>query len=148
MQRHRYIFSLLHNSLKRNVINIRDPWRYASTDAAPTTIFDKILAGEIPSKVVYETEDVLAFRDVAPQAPTHVLCIPKFRDGLTQLSNARDDQEQILGKLLLAAKKVADLENLGAGYRVVINDGEHGAQSVYHLHVHVLGGRQMSWPPG
>ena len=120
----------------------------ANMDEGAPTIFDKILSREIPSDVVYEDDHVLAFRDVNPQAPTHVLCIPKNRDGLTQLSKAEERHEEILGKLLLTARKVAELEKLGNGFRIVINDGAEGCQSVYHLHVHVLGGRQMNWPPG
>ncbi len=120
----------------------------ANMDEGAPTIFDKILSREIPSDVVYEDDHVLAFRDVNPQAPTHVLCIPKNRDGLTQLSKAEERHEEILGKLLLTARKVAELEKLGDGFRIVINDGVEGCQSVYHLHVHVLGGRQMTWPPG
>eukprot|EP00913_Durusdinium_trenchii_P024623 g23115.t1 len=89
----------------------------------------------------------LAFRDVSPQAPVHVLVIPKVRDGLTQLQNAREDQEALLGHLLYVASRVGK-DECPEGYRIVINDGKHGAQSVYHLHVHVMGGRQMGWPPG
>ncbi|CAE7910217.1 HINT1 [Symbiodinium sp. KB8] len=116
-------------------------------DTAPETIFDKIIRKEIPSKIVFEDDRALAFRDVSPQAPVHVLVIPKVRDGLTQLQNAREDQEALLGHLLFVASRVGK-EECPEGYRVVINDGKHGAQSVYHLHVHVLGGRQMGWPPG
>ena len=115
---------------------------------ARPTLFDKILDKSIPSDCVYETSDVYCFRDIAPQAPTHVLCIPKERDGLTGIRRAEERHEAILGKLLVAARKVADMEELGEGYRVVINDGVQGCQSVYHLHVHVLGGRQLDWPPG
>ena len=85
--------------------------------------------------------------DIQPQAPVHIVVIPKNRDGLTKLSNARDDQKDVLGHLLWVAQKVGKTE-CPEGFRVVINDGEHGAQSVYHLHLHVLGGRQMGWPPG
>ena len=116
-------------------------------DGAPT-IFDKILDGSIPSSKVWEDQHVLCFDDIAPQAPTHVVCIPKVRDGLTGIDKAEARHEKILGKLMVAAKTVADLKGLDDGYRVVINNGKHGAQSVGHLHLHVLGGRQMSWPPG
>lgn len=85
--------------------------------------------------------------DINPQAPVHILVIPKNRDGLTMLSNAREDQKDILGHLLFVAQSVGKKE-CPNGFRLVINDGEHGAQSVYHLHIHVLGGRQMEWPPG
>ncbi|KAK3010440.1 hypothetical protein RJ639_012201 [Escallonia herrerae] len=120
----------------------------ADVDSGATTIFDKIIAKEIPSTVVYEDEKVLGFRDINPQAPVHVLLIPKARDGLTQLSKAEARHEEILGHLLYAAKKVAEKEGILHGFRVVINDGPTACQSVYHLHLHVLGGRQMKWPPG
>ncbi|GJM97729.1 hypothetical protein PR202_ga14678 [Eleusine coracana subsp. coracana] len=110
--------------------------------------FDKIIAKEIPSSIVYEDEKVLAFRDINPQAPVHILVIPKVRDGLTGLDKAEPRHAEILGQLLYAAKVVAEKEGLANGYRVVINNGAEGCQSVYHLHVHVLGGRQMKWPPG
>ena len=116
-------------------------------DDAPPTIFDKIISGAIPSTKVYEDDSVLAFRDVSPEAPTHILVIPKLRDGLTQLSRAREDQKGLLGHLLFVAQDVGKKE-CPDGFRLVINDGKDGAQSVYHLHVHVMGGRQMNWPPG
>lgn len=116
-------------------------------DSKPPTLFDKILAGEIPSDRVYEDDLCLAFRDINPVAPSHVLVIPKHREGLTQLRQGTEDHKAILGHLLWAAGKVASEEGL-EGYRVVINDGEQAAQSVFHLHVHVIGGRQMNWPPG
>eukprot|EP00985_Skeletonema_marinoi_P004692 scaffold2034_cov127-Skeletonema_marinoi.AAC.3 len=123
---------------------------YKSSDAdgaGPETAFDNILSGKWPSTKVYEDSTVLAFRDINPQAPTHIIVIPKRRDGLTKLSNAREDQEGILGHLLFVAQSVGRKE-CPEGFRVVVNDGEQGAQSVYHLHLHVLGGRQMGWPPG
>ncbi|URE11053.1 Scavenger mRNA decapping enzyme C-term binding [Musa troglodytarum] len=112
------------------------------------TIFDKIVKKEIPSTVVYEDDKVLAFRDIAPQAPTHILIIPKVKDGLSGLSKAEERHVEILGYLLYIAKLVAKQEGLGDGFRIVINDGNDAGQSVYHLHVHLLGGRQMNWPPG
>nr|AGG56522.1 protein kinase c inhibitor [Antheraea yamamai] len=117
--------------------------------AAPggDTIFGKILRKEIPAKFVYEDDQCVAFHDVNPQAPTHILVIP--RKPIPQLSKAGDEDEQLLGHLLTAARKVAAQEGLDkSGFRLVINDGKDGAQSVYHLHVHVLGGRQLEWPPG
>ncbi|XP_066376497.1 14 kDa zinc-binding protein-like [Miscanthus floridulus] len=120
----------------------------ATTDTGGPTIFDKIIAKEIPSSIVYEDENVLAFRDINPQAPVHVLVIPKVRDGLTGLNKAEPRHTEILGQLLYAAKVVAEKEGAANGYRVVINNGAEGCQSVYHLHLHVLGGRQMKWPPG
>eukprot|EP00262_Sarcandra_glabra_P007186 TRINITY_DN19823_c0_g1_i1.p1 TRINITY_DN19823_c0_g1~~TRINITY_DN19823_c0_g1_i1.p1 ORF type:complete len:182 (-),score=33.86 TRINITY_DN19823_c0_g1_i1:201-746(-) len=112
------------------------------------TIFDKIIAKEIPSNIVYEDEKVVAFRDISPQAPVHVLVIPKFRDGLTELGKAEPRHGEILGHLLYAAKIVAEKEGIVDGFRVVINSGPDACQSVYHLHLHILGGRQMKWPPG
>lgn len=112
------------------------------------TIFDKIISKEIPSTIVYEDDKVLAFRDMNPQAPVHVLVIPKYRDGLTQLGKAETSHGEILGRLLYAAKLVAEKEGILDGFRVVINNGPEACQSVYHLHLHVLGGRQMKWPPG
>ncbi|KAK1280960.1 14 kDa zinc-binding protein [Acorus gramineus] len=110
--------------------------------------FDKIIAKEIPSNIIYEDEKVLAFHDINPQAPVHVLVIPKFRDGLTGLGKAEPRHGEILGHLLYAAKVVAEKEGIVDGFRVVINNGPGACQSVYHLHLHVLGGRQMKWPPG
>ncbi|XP_062167324.1 14 kDa zinc-binding protein [Alnus glutinosa] len=120
----------------------------AAVPSDSPTIFDKIINKEIPSTIVYEDDKVLAFRDIAPQAPTHILIIPKFKDGLTGLSKAEERHNEILGRLLYTAKLVAKQEGLDDGFRVVINDGPDGCQSVYHIHVHLLGGRQMNWPPG
>eukprot|EP00201_Polytomella_parva_P023246 CAMPEP_0175045460 /NCGR_PEP_ID=MMETSP0052_2-20121109/4438_1 /TAXON_ID=51329 ORGANISM="Polytomella parva, Strain SAG 63-3" /NCGR_SAMPLE_ID=MMETSP0052_2 /ASSEMBLY_ACC=CAM_ASM_000194 /LENGTH=132 /DNA_ID=CAMNT_0016308999 /DNA_START=179 /DNA_END=577 /DNA_ORIENTATION=- len=117
-------------------------------DTEPPTIFDKIISKDIKADVIYEDDQCLAFRDVSPQAPVHFLVIPKNRDGLTRLSKAREDQKAILGHLLYVAQSVAKQEKLGEGFRIVINDGPLGCQSVYHLHLHVMGARQMSWPPG
>ncbi|XP_016902373.2 14 kDa zinc-binding protein isoform X3 [Cucumis melo] len=110
--------------------------------------FDKIISKEISSNIVYEDDKVLAFRDINPQAPVHVLIIPKLRDGLTELGKAEARHGEILGRLLYAAKIVAEKEGIVEGFRVVINSGASACQSVYHLHLHVLGGRQMKWPPG
>ncbi|KAL7138194.1 hypothetical protein ABFS83_10G147600 [Erythranthe nasuta] len=117
------------------------------SDDSPT-IFDKIINKQIPANIVYEDEHVLAFRDISPQAPTHILIIPKLRNGLTGISKAEEKHFEILGRLLYTAKIVAKQEGLDDGFRLVINDGPSGCQSVYHLHIHLLGGRQMNWPPG
>ena len=110
------------------------------------TIFDKILAKEIPANVIYEDEKCLAFHDVAPQAPVHFLVIPKTR--MSMLSLAKVEDSSILGHCMYIASKVAIEQGLENGFRTVINNGPDGCQSVYHLHIHVLGGRQLSWPPG
>ena len=109
-------------------------------------LFCKIVAGTIPATRLYEDERVLAFRDLTPQAPTHVLVIPKPH--IASLAAATDRDAALLGHLLSAAAEVARLENLEKGYRVVINTGSDGGQTVAHLHLHVLGGRSMHWPPG
>jgi histidine triad (HIT) family protein len=111
------------------------------------TIFQKIIDREIPADIVYETEHVLAFRDVAPKAPTHVLVIPKR--AISGIASAGEDDAVLLGRVLAAAAEVARIEGVDeSGYRLVINQGHHGGQTVFHLHVHVLGGRSMTWPPG
>lgn len=120
--------------------------KVASTSRRPGTIFDKIIDGSIPARILYRDEKCLAFHDVNPQAPVHFLVIPIKT--VTALEDASDDDKELLGHLLLVAKKLAAEQSLLKGYRLVINNGEHGAQSVYHLHIHILGGRQMNWPPG
>eukprot|EP01134_Creolimax_fragrantissima_P004179 CFRG4179T1 len=116
--------------------------------AAPggDTIFGKILRKEIPSDCVWEDEKCYAFRDKFPTAPVHVVLIP--RKPIARFSEVEDEDEPILGHLMTIARKIAKQEGLNDGYRIVINDGKHGAQSVYHLHVHIIGGRQLGWPPG
>jgi histidine triad (HIT) family protein len=110
-----------------------------------TTIFGRILRGEIPCDQVYADERCLAFRDVAPQAPVHVLVIP--REHVVNLAEADDSQAELLGHLLLVAAKVARQEGLES-FRTVINSGAEAGQTVFHLHVHVMGGRPLGWPPG
>lgn len=110
------------------------------------TIFSKIIRKEIPADIVYEDDLALAFRDIAPQAPVHILVIPK--KPLIQLADAESDDHALMGHLLLTVKRVAKQEGLEKGYRVVINNGSDGGQTVDHLHLHILGGRQMEWPPG
>ncbi|EGB13083.1 hypothetical protein AURANDRAFT_16970, partial [Aureococcus anophagefferens] len=116
---------------------------------ADATIFDKILAGDIPSDKVYEDDLCYAFRDINPVAPTHVLLIPKVRSGLTQLRHASPDQAALLGHLMSKVGAVAAAAGLGdAGYRLVVNDGADACQTVFHLHLHIIGGRELAWPPG
>lgn len=110
------------------------------------TIFGKIIRREIPADIVYEDDLALAFRDVNPQAPVHILVIPKHP--IAKLADAESTDHALMGHLLLTVKRVAEQEGLTNGYRVVINTGEDGGQTVYHLHLHLLGGRSMSWPPG
>ena len=110
------------------------------------TIFKKIIDREIPADIVYEDEDVLAFHDVAPQAPVHVLVIPKKE--VLNVASLGDEDQQLAGKLLLAVRDVAQKLGLENGYRVIANCGAEGGQSVDHLHFHILGGRSLKWPPG
>ena len=111
------------------------------------TIFEKIVRREIPADIVWENDDVLAFRDVNPQAPVHVLVVPKRV--VPRLAEATPADEALLGKLLLAARAVAEkLDLVKSGYRVVINSGPDAGESVPHLHLHVLGKRSLAWPPG
>ena len=110
------------------------------------TIFGKIIRKEIPSEFLHEDDQCIVIKDISPQAPVHLLVIPK--KAIVGLSTAEDADEQLLGHLLLVAKKVAADQGCEKGYRIVINDGVEGGQSVYHLHVHVLGKRQLDWPPG
>jgi histidine triad (HIT) family protein len=110
------------------------------------TIFGKIIRKEIPADLVYEDDLVLAFRDIHPQAPTHILVIPK--KPISRLSEATSEDHALMGHLLLTVKRVAEQVGLRNGYRVVMNNGSDGGQTVDHLHLHILGGRPMKWPPG
>lgn len=110
-------------------------------------IFAKIIAKQIPAKIVFEDDRALAFRDINPQAPVHILVLPK--QDLARVADARAGDEPLLGHLLTVAVAVARQEGIdGTGYRLVINNGPHAGESVPHLHVHLLGGRPMNWPPG
>ena len=111
------------------------------------TIFEKIVAREIPAKIVFEDDDVLAFHDADPKAPVHVLIVPK--QVIARLAEAQESDAPLLGKLILTATKVAhDLGIAESGYRIVINSGADAGESVPHLHVHLLGKRKLAWPPG
>ena len=110
------------------------------------TIFQKIIDKEIPTTILFEDEHCMAFHDVLPQAPTHVLIVPKL--SLARLHDATDEEESLLGHLLLVANQLATQLDITDGYRIVINNGAQAGQSVFHLHVHLLGGRIMKWPPG
>ncbi len=111
------------------------------------TLFEKIIAREIPAQIVYEDDLVLAFRDINPQAPTHALIVPK--KSISRIAEAKAEDQPLLGYLLLKAAEVAgELGLEKGGFRLVINNGENGGETVPHLHVHILGGRYMKWPPG
>ena len=111
------------------------------------TIFEKIASREIPAKIVWEDDEVIAFHDVDPKAPVHVLIVPKRV--IPRIAESTADDQALLGKLLLTTRHVAEkLDLLESGYRVVINNGPDAGESVPHLHVHVLGKRRLSWPPG
>jgi histidine triad (HIT) family protein len=112
-----------------------------------SSIFDKIIDREIPADIIYETEICLAFRDINPQAPEHILIIPK--KPIVKLSEAKPEDAQLMGQLLLAVGEVARILKVDEeGFRVVINNGENAGQTVFHLHLHLLAGRGFSWPPG
>ena len=110
-------------------------------------LFCKILEGDIPADLVYESDTAVAFRDINPQAPTHVLVIP--RKHISTINHIEEEDEAIIGSLYTAAREIASREGIAeAGYRVVMNCNEGAGQSVFHIHLHVLGGRLLSWPPG
>jgi histidine triad (HIT) family protein len=114
---------------------------------AGKTLFEKICDKEIPATIVFEDDRCVAFRDISPQAPLHILIIP--RKAIPRVGLAADEDEALLGHLLLTAAKVAIAEGVAdSGYRLVINNGSDGGEAVPHLHVHLLGGRQLQWPPG
>jgi histidine triad (HIT) family protein len=110
------------------------------------TLFEKIIARQIPADIVFEDDQCLAFRDIAPQAPVHILIVPKKH--IERVGAASQADRALLGHLLFSAAEIARLEKLADGYRIVINNGSNGGETVPHLHVHLLGGRQLSWPPG
>ena len=116
------------------------------TDRDPDCLFCKIVAGEIPSDRVLEDDDVIAFRDINPRAPTHVLVIP--RRHIPDAHALTDGDGPLLSALFAALRRIADEAGLGNGYRVVTNVGPESGQTVFHLHLHLLGGRPMAWPPG
>lgn len=111
------------------------------------TIFSKIIKRQIPAHIVFESETVLAFKDLNPQAPAHVLIVPK--QPIRDLASAGPKDRELLGEMLLAAADIARSQGFSSGgYRIVINNGERAGQSVFHLHMHLLGGREFNWPPG
>jgi histidine triad (HIT) family protein len=110
------------------------------------TLFQKIADGEIPAEIVHEDDAVLAFRDINPQAPVHILVVPK--KPIRTIDDIEEGDEQLIGRLFRVASRIAADEGLENGYRTVMNCGPDGQQSVYHIHLHLLGGRKMNWPPG
>lgn len=110
------------------------------------TIFKKIIDQEIPAEIIYEDELCLAFKDVNPQAPTHVLVIPKRE--IPSMAHLKSEDQELVGHLILTVGEVAKILGLENGYRMIVNTGTEGGQTVDHLHLHLLGGRAMSWPPG
>ncbi|QJE97679.1 histidine triad nucleotide-binding protein [Luteolibacter luteus] len=111
------------------------------------TLFEKICDREIPADVVYEDELCVAFRDIAPQAPVHLLVVP--RKPIPRIAEAGDEDQELIGHLFLTARKVAKEQGLAEkGFRIVVNNGPDGGEAVPHLHIHILAGRQMKWPPG
>ncbi|HDY75493.1 MAG TPA: histidine triad nucleotide-binding protein [Candidatus Marinimicrobia bacterium] len=110
-------------------------------------LFCKIIEGEIPSDKVYENEHIFAFRDIDPKAPTHILIIPK--EHITNTNDLNESHKTIIGEIMLTAQQLAEVEGIAeSGYRTVFNCNKDGGQAVYHIHLHLLGGRQMGWPPG
>lgn len=110
------------------------------------TLFQQIIDGEVDADIVHEDDRCVAFHDINPQAPTHILVVP--RRPIASLDDLTPEDEALVGHLFVVAKELAADEGLDDGYRTVINCGDEGGQSVYHLHVHLLGGRSFSWPPG
>ncbi len=109
-------------------------------------LFCKIVKKEIPAEIVYENDKFIAFRDINPQAPTHILIIPK--EHFASLKEIPAEKKGILAELLLVARQIAEEKELSRGYRIVLNTGKESGQAVFHIHFHLLGGRQMAWPPG
>lgn len=110
------------------------------------TLFSKIIAREIPAEIVHEDDLCLAFRDIAPQAPVHILVVPK--KPIAKLAEVGIDDRELLGHLLLTASDIAKAEGLADAFRLIVNNGADAGQTVFHLHVHILGGRPFAWPPG
>jgi histidine triad (HIT) family protein len=109
-------------------------------------IFCRIVAGQIPSQKVYDDEGVIAFRDINPQAPTHIVIVP--RKHIPCIADMDEADEPLMGHIIYATTQIARQEGLADGYRIVVNNGEQAGQTVFHIHFHLLGGRHMNWPPG
>lgn len=144
------IFKILTSRLVYPNKIIQPITRLLSASAKPPvansdTIFDKIIKRQIPADIIYEDDKCLAFNDISPQAPVHFLIIPKHR--IPKLEDSTQSDVETLGHLMLIAGQLGK-SKAPEGYRVVVNNGNHGCQTVYHLHLHVVGGRQLNWPPG
>ena len=117
------------------------------SDSMSNTVFHKIIRREIPAHIVFEDDEVIAIKDINPVAPVHILVIPKI--DLPSLVNADESKEKLLGHMVLVAKNIAEKQGLSSrGYRIVLNAGRDGGQEVFQLHLHIIGGRKLSWPPG
>jgi histidine triad (HIT) family protein len=134
---------LFHNN---NPLESLTELQVISMSKTTETIFSKVIRREIPAEIVYEDDLAIAFKDIHPQAPVHILVIPK--QPIAQLADIESQDHALMGHLLLTVKRVAQQAGLNNGYRVVINTGTDGGQTVNHLHLHIFGGRQMTWPPG
>ena len=118
-------------------------WKVDMSDC----LFCKIVSGEIPCDKLYENDKLVAFRDIEPKAPTHILVIPKKH--IRSINELEISDQNLAGEILLAAKEIASIENIeSSGYRTIFNTNSDGGQTVYHIHMHVMGGRQLHWPPG
>jgi len=118
-------------------------WKVEMSDC----LFCKIVSGEIPCDKIYENDKLIAFRDIDPKAPTHILVIPKKH--ISSINELEISDQNLAGEILLAAKEIARIENIeSSGYRTIFNTNNDGGQTVYHIHMHVMGGRQLHWPPG
>ena len=152
-------------NITQNIKNYHKFKQFSTKDTTKPyipTIFDSILSGAIPSQSIYSDELVIfsirkvfnqicrfMIKDINPQAPTHILVIPRERSNLDRLSNANQSNQLVLGHMLVKCAQIAKEQGLAeGGFRIVINDGPKGCQSVYHLHMHIIGGKQLSWPPG
>jgi histidine triad (HIT) family protein len=120
---------------------------FTGAEITMSSIFTKIINREIPAAIVYEDDECIAFRDIDPKAPVHILLVPKKE--IPSLAKVTEEDKSLLGHLLLKASEIAKAEGISdSGYRIVINTNKEGGQEVYHIHLHILGGRQMTWPPG
>ena len=138
----------MQSAIRRIANTVRKQSRFVHmTGSTPeVTIFDKIIRGDFPSARVYEDDMVMAFRDINPAAPVHVLLVPKDRDGLDRLSCAEERHKALLGHMMVTVGKVAKAVGL-SDYRLIINDGAGAGQTVFHIHMHIIGGAPLKWPP-